>query len=270
MKPPPFSYHAPRSLDEALALKAGGGSASSILAGGQSLLPLLNMRFARPESIVDLNHVTELDFIEERDATIVVGAMTRQRALERSEIAHLRCPLLRETLENVAHPVIRNRGTVGGSIAHAAGAAELPATLVALGGSVTIVGPRGKREILAQDFFRFHFVTALAPDEILFAVNFPVLEGGAGWAFTELSRRHGDFALAGVAAVTTDTSVRLAFTGVSSTPVLVETDDPVAAMSLLNPTSDVHASAAYRRRLAGTLTRRAVATARGRQRQEMP
>jgi CO/xanthine dehydrogenase FAD-binding subunit len=265
VKPAEFDYRAPRTLDDALELKAGAGSEGSLLAGGQSLVPLLNMRLARPQLVIDLNRVEGLDFIELRDEAIVVGAMTRQRSLERSELAHDHCPLLRETLQNVAHAPIRNRGTVGGSIAHAAAAAELPATLVALGGSVTVMGPAGRRDISATEFFRFHFVTAIAPDEIVVALNFPVVRPGTGWSFMELSRRHGDFALAGVAAVTHSSGARLGFAGVGSTPVLVESDDPAVVMAALNPTSDVHASGEYRRTLAGTLTERAVRVARSRE-----
>jgi carbon-monoxide dehydrogenase medium subunit len=265
MKPPAFEYRVARTLAEAVRLKAEAGSDASFLAGGQSLMPMLNMRLARPDLLIDLNRVGELDLIEERDGQIVVGAMTRQRTLERSPLALDRCPLLRETLRNVAHPVIRNRGTVGGSVAHAAGPAELPATLVALGGSVTVEGPGGRRTIPADELFLTQFVTALEPDEIVVSVNFPALRSGAGWAFLELARRHGDFALVGVAAVAEGDGVRLAFAGVGPRPLLVESDDPAVAMAAVDPTADVHASGEYRRRLVGVLARRAIDTARSRQ-----
>jgi carbon-monoxide dehydrogenase medium subunit len=264
MKPPVFEYRVAESLDHALQLKADAGPDALLLSGGQSLIPMLNMRLARPELLIDLNCVEELDFVERRDGHIVVGAMTRQRTLERSPIALEHCPLLRETLENVAHPVIRNRGTVGGSIAHAASPAELPATVVALGGSVTVAGPNGRRTIPAHDFFLFQFVTAIEPDEVVVSVNFPVLGDGVGWAFTEFARRHGDFALAGVAAVAHEDGIRLAFAGVAGRPVLVESDDPAEASAAVDPVSDVHASADYRRKLVGVLARRATDTARSR------
>jgi carbon-monoxide dehydrogenase medium subunit len=264
VKPAPFDYHAPRSLDEALALRARLGGGSALLAGGQSLMPMLNMRLARPDSLIDLNGVRELAGVREADGGIAVGAMTRQRWLERSNAAHAACPLLREALGCVAHAVIRNRGTVGGSIAHADAAAELPAVLLALGGHVSAAGPRGTRRIVAGDFFRFHLTTALDYDEILTEVWFPSLPKGSGCAFLEVSRRHGDFALAGVAAVVGPDGARLACCGVGPCPVLVTSDDPEAAMAAVEPADDVHASAEYRRELVGVLARRAVALARTR------
>ena len=264
MKPPPFEYHVPESLEEALALKAELRDDASILAGGQSLLPLLNMRFARPPALIDLNRIRELAYVEERNGGIAVGAMTRQRALERSEDAARLCPLVGETLLQVAHSIVRNRGTVGGSIAHADPAAELPALLCALGGKVTVRGPRGAREIPAEAFFHFYFSTSLEPDEILTEVWFPSLPPGAGYAFLELSRRHGDFALCGVACVVTEEALRLGFSGVGSRPITVDSDDPASINEAVDPTDDIHATAHYRRKLAVVLARRAVAIARGR------
>jgi aerobic carbon-monoxide dehydrogenase medium subunit len=264
VKPPPFEYHAPESLDEALALKAELGDEASILAGGQSLLPLLNMRLARPTALIDLNRVSELAYVEERDGGIAVGAMTRQRALERSEVARRLCPLVGETLLHVAHSIVRNRGTVGGSIAHADPAAELPAALCALGGKLIARSRDRSREIAPQDFFLFHFSTALEPDEILSEVWFPALAQGAGHAFLEVSRRHGDFALCGAACIATNGAVRLGFSGVASRPVAVDSDDPEAIEAAIDPTDDVHATASYRRRLAQVLARRARMIARSR------
>jgi carbon-monoxide dehydrogenase medium subunit len=264
VKPPPFEYHVPESLDEALALKAELGDDASILAGGQSLLPLLNMRLARPTALIDLNRVPELTYVEERDGGIAVGAMTRQRALERSEAASRLCPLVGETLLHVAHSIVRNRGTVGGSIAHADPAAELPAALCALGGKLTARSRDRSREIASEDFFLFHFSTALEPDEILSEVWFPALPQGTGHAFLEVSRRHGDFALCGVACIATNGAVRLGFSGVASRPVALGSDEPEAIEAAIDPTDDVHATASYRHRLAQVLARRATTIARSR------
>jgi carbon-monoxide dehydrogenase medium subunit len=190
--------------------------------------------------------------------------MARQRRLELSDDAYAACPILREALRHVAHTIVRNRGTVGGSIAHADPAAELPSVLVALGGRVRALGPMGEREIGAEDLFEFHFTTALAPGEVLTEVWFPALPPGSGYAFMEVSRRHGDYALAGVACVVVDDRVRMAFTGVGPRPVLVEGEDPEAAASAVEPADDIHATADYRRELVRVLARRAVARARER------
>jgi CO/xanthine dehydrogenase FAD-binding subunit len=264
LKPPPLDYYAPASLDEAVSLKAELGEDASVLAGGQSLVPLLNMRLASPRALIDLNRIRELAYIRQNGDGLAVGAMTRQRMVERSDEVGQRCPLLREALLNVAHPIIRNRGTLGGSIAHADCAAELPATLVALGGSVTAVGPRNTRTIGAEEFFSFHFTNSLEPDEILTEVSFPEMQSGDGFAFLEVARRHGDFALAGVAAFVSGGSIRLAFAGVGPRPILVEDDDPAAAAALVDPVDDVHASAEYRRKLVRVLADRALALARRR------
>jgi carbon-monoxide dehydrogenase medium subunit len=264
MKPPPFDYHAPETLDEALRLRAELGPDGSILAGGQSLVPMLNMRLARPSALIDLNHIAELAYVRREGRGIAVGAMTRHRALERSDDAHVANPLLREALAHVAHPIVRNRGTIGGSIAHADPAAELPSVLVVLGGKVTAASVSGSREIPAEELFEFHFTTALRPDEILTEVWFPELGPRDGHAFLEISRRHGDYALAGVACVLHDGEVRMAFTGVGPRPVLVEQEDGDAAAAAAEPTTDIHGTADYRRELVRVLARRAVELARRR------
>jgi carbon-monoxide dehydrogenase medium subunit len=269
MKPPPFDYHAPVTLDEAVRLRGELGPESSLLAGGQSLVPMLNMRLARPSALIDLNGIPELAYIRPEDGRITVGAMTRQRALERSEEAAKACPLLREALLQVAHAIIRNRGTVGGSIAHADPAAELPAVLVALGGKVRAVGLNGIRDIPAEELFEFHFTTTLAPDEILTEVSFPALPARSGYAFLEVSRRHGDYALAGVACVLDGDNVRMTFTGVGPRPLLVEGDDPEAAAAAATPVGDIHGTAEYRRGLVRVLAGRAVALARRRAQEEV-
>ncbi len=280
MKPAPFMYAAPSTLAEAVALLVAHGDTAKLLAGGQSLVPMMNFRLARPEYVIDLNRVAGLDAITEQDGTLVVGAMTRQRSLERSDLISQRYPLLQEAVQLIGHTAIRNRGTVGGSIAHADPAAELPAVLLAYGGSVTVQGPHGTREIPAAELFLTYFTTTLAPEEILTEVRFPQWPQGTGWCFLEESRRHGDFAMVGVAVLLTlDTArrctrVAVVLTGVGGVPhqVTQATDILVghvpdegriadvarAASAGVEPESDIHASAAFRRHLSGVLSRRAL------------
>ncbi|MBI2462263.1 MAG: xanthine dehydrogenase family protein subunit M [Candidatus Rokubacteria bacterium] len=283
MKPPPFEYHAPPSLEEALTLLREHGDEAKALAGGQSLVPLLNFRLARPRHLIDLNRIPSLDYIREDDGALAVGAMTRQRAVERSPLVRERCPLLAEAMPLVGHFQIRNRGTVGGSLAHADPAAELPAVVTALRGALVARRPGGQRVIPAERFFVAYLTTALEPDELLVEARFPAPPPRSGSAFLEVSRRHGDFALVGVAAVVTLdeggvlTHAALALTGVGPTPVLAEEaarvlvgDRPTpqafeaAARKVsegLRPDADLHASAEYRRHVAGVLARRALARA---------
>ncbi|MBA2357254.1 MAG: FAD binding domain-containing protein [Actinobacteria bacterium] len=263
MKPPPFDYHVPATVDEAVALRTADSDAV-VLAGGQSLVPLLNMRLARPSALIDLRCVGGLSYVRAGEGGVAVGAMTRQRELERSAEAFEACPILREALELVGHPPIRNRGTVGGSIAHADPAAELPAVLCVLGGRVGATGPRGTREIAADDFFLYPFTTSLEPDEVLTEVFFPKAPSGSGYAALELTRRHGDFALAGVCAVVSNGSARLCFTGVGGRPVLVDSDEPDAWQAAIDPSADATGSADYRRQLVAVLGRRALELARAR------
>src|SRR5262249_23492363 len=185
MKPAPFTYAAPSTIEEAIALLAEYGDTAKLLAGGQSLMPLMNLRLARPQYIVDLNRIAGLDTLQERDGVLVVGALTRQRSLERVPTVLQHYPLLYEATTLIGHIAIRNRGTVGGSIAHADPAAELPAVLLAHGGSVRVQGPRGTRQVGADDFFRTYLTTALEPDEILTEVHFPCWPAGTGWCFME-------------------------------------------------------------------------------------
>lgn len=224
MKPPCYDYVAPDSLAGALRVRRECED-SVVLAGGQSLVPTLNFRLANPETVIDLRRVAELATIDTRDGMIRVGAMTRQRTLELNESVFAANPLIRETVQNIAHPVIRNRGTVGGSVAHADPSSELPCLLTLLDGELTARSVEGERRIAAEDFFEFVFTTALEPDELLVEIGFPVLKAGEGWAFREFARRHGDFAVAGAAAtVLLDDAgriarARLAACGISSTPV---------------------------------------------------
>ena len=287
MKPPAFEYVAVSSTEEALAELARHGDEAKLLAGGQSLMPILNMRLAAPGRLVDLNRVTALSYIVEREGGVAIGAMTRQRAVERSALIAARLPLLAAALPWVGHTAIRNRGTIGGSLAHADPAAELPGVAVCLDARFTIRGAAGERTIGARDFFRSYLATALAPAELLTEVWFPAQSPGSGSAWIEFARRHGDYALVGVAAtVTLDgpsvREARLALIGVDSVPVR-----PVAAEAILAgaplthesmaaaaesvrqsiaPDADIHATAAYRRHLAGVLTVRALPQAAARAR----
>ncbi|MDR7417294.1 MAG: xanthine dehydrogenase family protein subunit M [Armatimonadota bacterium] len=285
MKPAPFLYVAPRTVEEAVALLQEHGTDAKLLAGGQSLMPLINMRLARPEVLVDLNEVRTLDYITEVDGEVRIGAMTRQRAVERSPFVATHVPLLSEALRWVGHPQIRNRGTIGGSLAHADPSAELPAVAAALDAVFVARGPDGVRLLAPGEFFVSFLTTALEPAEMLVEVRFAVPSAPAGCAFLELSRRHGDFALVGAAAVVRLDSgrcrdVRLALTGVGPTPVRVREveeallDQPPTEARLadlsrgigprLDPVSDIHASAEYRRHVAGVLARRALAAAAAR------
>lgn len=285
MKPAAFDYYAPTSVAEATELLGRYAGDVSVLAGGQSLIPLLNMRMARPGSIVDLARVRELDYVRESDGRLSIGAMTRQRTVHESELAARACPLLAEALGHVGHVPIRSRGTVGGSIAHADPAAEMPTVLTALDGAVKCVGRGGERIIGAREFFVGFLTTALEPGEFLTEVQFPILPAGSGSSFLEVARRHGDFALVGVAAAVTIadgkcTAAHLALNAVALTPFkpeqaeasLVGSDLSDAAIAQaaaetgasVHPSSDLHADGEYRSHLATVLTDRALRSARDR------
>lgn len=289
MKPPPFRYHAPETVEETLALLAEYSWDAKLLAGGQSLVPAMNFRLAAPAVLIDLNRVAELQGIEALDnGGIALGAMTRQRAVEHSEVVRDRAPLLHEAMPWIAHPQIRSRGTIGGSIAHADPASELPAVMVALRAQFRARGPEGERTILAEDFFLGLLMTALAPEELLTRIEIPALPERTGVAFTEFARRHGDYALVGVAAVVTlnadDTcsDARLTLLSVGEGPFvpaqavaeLRETDlsdDTIAAAAAaaaaeIDPPADIHASSDFRRHLTGVLVARVLRSARARAR----
>jgi len=283
VKPPRFDYLAPTSLDEALALLAQHGEEAKILAGGQSLVPLLNFRLVRPAYLVDLNEIRGLDGIRADDGHLVIGAMTRQRAVETSALVHERCPLLAEAMPQIGHVQIRNRGTVGGSLAHADPAAELPAVVAALDGEIVLQSARGRRQLTAEQFFVGYLTTAADPTELVIEVKLPATPRRTGSAFLEVSRRHGDFALVGVAATLTldeagvCTACAVAVTGVGPTPAVAR--DAARALvggkpspqaiedvsrrvsQALRPDSDLHASSDYRKDVAGVLTRRALTRA---------
>lgn len=244
MKPPAFEYHAPVSVEEACGLLASLEDAK-VLAGGQSLVPLLNFRLARPAQVVDINRVRGLDAIYERDGGVAVQALARQADVEDSDVVARVCPLLTAAVRLVAHRVIRNRGTVCGSLAHADPASELPAALLALGGQVIARSARGERVIPAGELFRGVFETALAPDELLVEAWFPATPGK--FAVREESRRHGDFAIAGVVRA----GDRLALFGVAATPVLADPGDPTRG---LQPSGDLEATPEFRLHLVRFLT----------------
>lgn len=278
MKPAAFRYAVPASVNETLALLQSYGPEGKLLAGGQSLVPLLNMRLARPSVIIDLNRVRALDYVREEGLDVAIGAMTRQRTSEFSPLVRQKLPLLAEALRCVGHPQTRNRGTIGGNIAHADPSAELPAVLAALEGAVVIRSLKGTRTLRPQEFFLSYLTTALASDELLVEVRFPA-HGKKGTAFLEIARRHGDYALVGVAAMVTMNGdrceeARLAFTGVGPGPVRMAEAETIAAgtrltdkvlaevarivVDRLDPDNDIHATAAYRKHVAGVLAERSL------------
>src|SRR5437762_12211603 len=226
MKPPKFEYHAPRTVDEALALLGRYGGDAKVLAGGQSLMPLLNFRLARPAALVDLNRIASLAYIREQDGQVRFGAMTRQRTIEFSPVVAQRLPLLKEATRWVGHLPIRTRGTIGGSIAHADPSAEYPAVLAALEGEVVARGPKGERVVKAKDLFVTYLTTSLEPDEVLVEVRLPMMDAAAGFALEEFARRRGDFAIVAIAAMVVRDGARcaharLAPTGAGHVPVVL-------------------------------------------------
>src|SRR5579859_3373615 len=227
MKPPRFQYCAPDMLDEALALLNQYGEEAKVLAGGQSLIPLLNMRLAAPTYMIDINHISELNYIEVEDGYLAIGATVRQRQVERSFLAQEQHPMLIEVVRHIGHMQIRNRGTIAGSIAHADPAAELPALLTCLNGEVVAQSISGERIIKAEEFFNGYLSTALEPGEMLTEVRFPMLKPQAGWAFMEFARRSGDYALVGAAAVITPglddhcMFAHISYLGISGSPIRV-------------------------------------------------
>jgi CO/xanthine dehydrogenase FAD-binding subunit len=273
VKPAPVEYRSAASVEEALALLAEAGADGKALAGGQSLVPLLNMRILRPSVLVDLNGVAALDTVEAADGAIRVGAMVRQGALERSPLVRAECPLLAECLPLIGHFATRNRGTIGGSIAHADAGGELPVALVTLGGSVVVQSPRGRREIAAENFFVTHFTTALEPDELVVETVWPAAAPSTGFAFEELAQRHGDYALAMAACALSlvDGEVaeaRLCLGAVTDRPTLVDVfgieGEAVVetARAAVEPVGTIHASPEYLRHVTGVLAERAVLRAR--------
>jgi aerobic carbon-monoxide dehydrogenase medium subunit len=293
VKPPPFTYHRPGSVEEALAVLAEVGEEGKVLAGGQSLVPLLNFRLASPAHLVDITRIPELAGITVDDDAVTVGAAVRQAAVEHHAGVQATVPIVGQALAHVAHGVIRNRGTVVGSLAHADPASEMVATLAVARGWVHVASMRDgtvqRRRITAAELFDGPMTTTLAPDELVESASFPRLAPGTGTALVELARRHGDYALAGTLAVVeveaggAVTHARLGLFAVGPVPIVVDVTDAVAGRpggavdqaalaalvhAAISPSDDVHATAAYRRHLAGVLAGRAIAQATVRARRQ--
>ncbi|HLN76808.1 MAG TPA: xanthine dehydrogenase family protein subunit M [Nocardioidaceae bacterium] len=284
MKPPPFTYHRPHTVEEAVQILAGLGEDGKVLAGGQSLVPLMSMRLSAPANLVDVNHLPDLDTVEVTSTQVRVGALARHSRVEKDAAAYAAIPLLRQGLSNVAHPTIRNRGTTVGSIVHADPAAEMPAVLVLLDGAVELRSVEGTREVPAGEFFVGAMESAVRPGELAVAATFRRPPDGSGSAFVELARRRGDYAMCGVGAVVTTevggalTSARVALIGVGDQPVLVDVTEALTGSGggfqrdglrelvdeRIDPEGDIHATAEYRRHLAHVLTARALDEAHGR------
>jgi carbon-monoxide dehydrogenase medium subunit len=283
MKPAPFKYIAASSLGDALALKAEHGDDAKFLAGGQSLIPTMNFRLARPTILIDINEIDGLAGIRASSGATRIGALTRYRALQRDAAFALAFPLIGEALPHIAHPQIRNRGTIGGNLSHADPASELPAIAVALGARFRVQAAKQERWVEAPDFFVGALTTGLKPDEMLVEIELPLAKPRTGSCFKEIARRHGDFAIAGTAVmVTLDErdeciEVRLAFCGVGETPVDASSaadalvgnkptetaiiDVAKSVQAMIDPGGSVHATADYQRHIAGVLTERALQTA---------
>jgi carbon-monoxide dehydrogenase medium subunit len=283
VKPPPFEYHAATSVDEAVALLAEYGDDAKVLAGGQSLVPLLSLRLARPGHLIDVNPVVALSEYEvESDGALRVGAIVRHRAVERAAPVRAANPLIADAVRFIGHAAIRTRGTFGGSVAHADPAAELPTVVALLDGEIEVLSARGARTIAAEDFFLGFLMTSLEPDELLVAVRLPAWEPGTGWSFREFSRRSGDFGIAAATAtVRLDgdriAAARLAFSGMAPAahrargaeealvgqPASAELFADVCRVAVadLEPPSDVHGTSIYRRHLAAVLGAQALAEA---------
>jgi CO/xanthine dehydrogenase FAD-binding subunit len=289
LKPAAFQYHRPRKIEEALSLLKEFGEKSKILAGGQSLMPLMNFRLAQPAHIIDINFIDGMDYTKSEKGVLKIGCLARQSRLLDNPIIRERCPLLTEALTYVGYEQIRNRGTLCGSLAHADPAAELPAVLLALDGFVTVGNLTTKREVGAHDFFKSYLTTALSSDEMVLEASIPETPPGAGWSFTEFARRFGDFAIVGVAVLLVSeqdkiSDARIALTGVGDKPwrepgvdrMLIgqraSTDlfgkIGVEIAERIDPGSDIHASESYRRSLARVLTRRALTDAWGKAQNE--
>jgi carbon-monoxide dehydrogenase medium subunit len=275
VKPAPFAYARARTLEHAIELLGRPDGEARLLAGGQSLIATLNMRLSAPRLLIDLNRIAGLDGIAAKDGVIAIGALTRHAQAERSDVLAKHAPLIYLALPHIGHAAIRNRGTIGGSIAFADPAAELPACLLAVGGEVEIAGAKGRRTVKADDFFKGLFETALGPREVLTAIRLPVRSKDSRVGFAEFARRHGDYAMVGLAASARGagkglTDVRLAYFGVGATPVRAKKaeaaladgklDAAVAALEQdLDPEDDVQATSATKRHLAGVLLRRVAA-----------
>lgn len=281
MKPAPFTYHVPDSVEEALRVLAEVGDDGKVLAGGQSLVPILNMRLASPAHLVDINRIASLSIVDTSDTAVTVGATARHADVERHDAAYGVQPLLRRALRLVAHPAIRNRGTTCGSLAHADPAGEMTAVLALTGGTVRIRSREAVRDVPAAEFFVGPLESCLGPGELVESATFPAFAPGTGSSFAEVARRHGDYALCGVAAAVTVvngvvTAARAAYISVGPTPLLLDLSEAVTGMrpgaadwaacgrlaqSQASPEADIHATVSYRRHLLGVLTARALSDA---------
>jgi carbon-monoxide dehydrogenase medium subunit len=282
MKPPVFDYVAATSVEAAIAALTASGGDGKILAGGQSLMPMLNFRLLRPAVLVDINGIADLAFIEETPDSVHVGALTRHYTIETSPVIARNFPVVAQAMTHVAHLAIRNRGTIGGSLSHADPAAELPMLALLLDAELHIASAAGQRAVAARDFFRDALTVDLGGAEILTEIVLPKLPPRTGWGFEEVARRHGDFALAAVAATLTVSNgkisgARIALTGVGPVPLRAAAAEALligraldaaltaqtidAVRAAIEPETDLHASSDYRRHLAGVLTGRALAAA---------
>jgi carbon-monoxide dehydrogenase medium subunit len=275
VKPPPFGYSRPETVEEAIAILADRDPDGKVLAGGQSLLPLMNMRLATPEHLVDINRLSELSFVRVADGHVVIGALARHAEVLADQRVARAQPLISQALALVAHQVIRNRGTTVGSIVHADPSGEMTAVLALLGGSVLLASTSGQRLVHADEFFLGPLESDVRPDELATQVRIRVLPPRAGTAFAEVSRRHGDYAVCGVAVLAelddagAVSRASAAYLSVAGTPLVLDltgaSGDPAAAGLLardrVSPSGDIHATAAYRKHLAGVLTERALADA---------
>jgi CO/xanthine dehydrogenase FAD-binding subunit len=282
LKPAEFEYHRPRALDDALGLLKQFGQEGKLLAGGQSLMPLMNFRLAQPGHLIDINFIEGLDYIRTANGNVEIGCLVRQSRLLSESLIKQRCPLLADALVQVGYDQTRNRGTFCGSLAHADPAAELPAVMVALDGTITVRSAGTARNIAARDFFVSYLTTAMSDDEMIVQASVPEMPPHAGSAFVEFTRRFGDFAIVGVAALLAFTDgriadARIALTGVGDKPWRERTleerlsgENPSAELfakigsevaAAIEPGSDIHASASYRRSLANVLTKRALSEA---------
>lgn len=284
MKPPPFSYHDPSSIGEVITL-LGSLENPKLLAGGQSLMPMLNMRYVMPDHVIDLNKVDGLSYIEETGGTISIGGMTRQRDLEYSDVIKAKCPLMHDALLQVGHRQTRNRGTIGGSLSHLDPAAELPSVCAAHDAIIVVQGPNGEREIPFSDFPVAYMTPATEMDELLTGIKIPTWAEGHGYAFVEFARRHGDFAITSAAALLevggdgSITRASLTVGGVGAAPVrMSEVEQALIGQSgdeeklrelceacrEIDALGDVYASSEYRQHLATVMSRRALVKAYGR------
>jgi carbon-monoxide dehydrogenase medium subunit len=281
MKPAKFDYVSPSTVDAAIEALVGSNGEGKVLAGGQSLLPLLNFRMARPAVLVDINGIEGLSYIQDRGDRIAIGALTRHRDLEHSALIASRLPVMSAAMRHVAHLAIRNRGTIGGSLSHADPAAELPMLAAFYEAAITVQGPKGRRTITPEEFFVDALTNCLEPEEIVVEIEFPILEQD-GWAFEEVARRFGDFALASIAVSVCRgapgfTAARVAVMGVADTPLrLRQVEQQLVAMAIdeqtpdrfsevvasqVSPNGDIHGSAEYRKHLLTQLAKRALRTA---------